>query len=486
MAEGKRLLRGSIIITAGRVGGYGLSFVRNMILARFLTKADFGLAVLFVTTVSLLELAARMAFGQQLLQARKGNSGAFQATSHAFQSLLGLAGAIVVCVVSRPVAQMLSVPEQAWAFMLLAIVPFARGLEHLDSYRQQRYLNYIPAALVEVVPHVVITAMAWPLAVWFGDFRVVVWLMITRAVLATVVTHTLAKRPYRWAWSGHYATLMWSFGWPLLLNSVVMFAAQQADQFLIGRFVSVAELASYALALSLVSVPWFVFGQTASSLMLPMLSRVQNDPIQFRQQYQRCIELAGLGAVICLLPLIVGGEQLVTLLFGKKYAGTGALVALLGAASAVRFLRIVPSIAAMARADTINQFYSNLWRSISLPLAGVVVVSGGGVLMVAACPLIAEIVAVAYAWKRLRQRQMVPLRDASGVAAYVLVLIGVGLALIPLGASAWPIWGTIVAVALILGISVLAGWTLFPETLRPIAKIVLHSLRQPKSLATGA
>lgn len=63
----QKLLRGSLVITVGRLGGYGLSLARNVILAWCLAKADFGLAVLFGTTVSLLEFAARMAFGQQVI-----------------------------------------------------------------------------------------------------------------------------------------------------------------------------------------------------------------------------------------------------------------------------------------------------------------------------------------------------------------------------------------------------------------------------------
>lgn len=384
---------------------------------------------------------------------------------------------MTLCVVSVPLAQLLHVSDHAWAFLALAIVPFARGLEHLDNYRFQRELNYLPAALCEVIPHLVITLAAWPLAVWLGDFRVIVYLMVAKAVLGMTVTHVLAVRPYRWYWDSAYARRMWMFGWPLLLNSIAMFAAQQADQFIVAAFVSVSDLASYALALSLVSVPWFIFGPAASSVMLPILSRAQEDPAQFRRQYQRGVELAAVGAVVFMLPLIVAGEQVMTFLYGSKYSGTGVLVALLGAASAVRFLRFVPATAAMARADTINQLYSNLWRSISLPLAFVVAISGGGVLSIATCPLIAEIIAVTYSWKRLQDLQGVPLRDSAGVVLYLSVLIGVALVFIALGASQWKSWLVGVVVAGMVGISVLAGWLAFPQFARPIGGVLSRFLR---------
>jgi O-antigen/teichoic acid export membrane protein len=73
-----KLLRGGAILTLGQLISYGLSFVRNVILARALTKADFGLAAVFAMTVSLLEVAGRMSFGQQIVQSTEGDSEAFR------------------------------------------------------------------------------------------------------------------------------------------------------------------------------------------------------------------------------------------------------------------------------------------------------------------------------------------------------------------------------------------------------------------------
>ena len=185
-----------MVLTLGQVASYGLSFVRNIILARMLTKADFGLAAVFGMTVSLLEIAGRMSFGQQIIQSKDGDSPQFQATSQAFQFLLSIAGAFLILALSNPAAQVFKMPGTAWAFALLAVVPLARGFEHLDYCRLPRSLNYVPAVLCDVVPQAVITLAAWPLTVWLGDFRVIVWLMIGKAVLGIAMTHVLARQPF--------------------------------------------------------------------------------------------------------------------------------------------------------------------------------------------------------------------------------------------------------------------------------------------------
>jgi O-antigen/teichoic acid export membrane protein len=450
------------------MASYGLSFARNIILARLLTKSDFGLAAVFGMTLSLLEIAGRMSFGQQLIQSKEGDSASFQATSHAFQFMLSVVGAFLMLLLSHPLAHAFKVPQLGWVFSLLAAVPLARGFEHLDYYRQQRELNYLPAVLCELVPQALVTLVAWPLAVWLGDFRVIIWLMLGKAGLGILMTHWLARRPYCWAWQPDYVKVMWLFGWPLLLNGLLMFASQQADQVVVGAFLSLNELAAYALVLSLVSIPWFIFGQVGSSIMLPILSRVQDDPDRFRLKYRACVEFAGVGAVVLTVPLIIAGEQLVSLLFGSKYFGTGILMALLGAVSAVRFLRFVPAVAATARADTMNHLYSNLWRGLSLPLAAGVAMLGGGVTLIATCALVAELVATVVSLWRLRRCQGVPLRDTAGAAAYIFGFLSAGLVLVCLGTPHWGYWPVAAGLLAILALSILVAWIAFPTFARTV------------------
>lgn len=468
MSGARKLFRGTVLLTAGHAASYALSFVRNIILARLLTKADFGLAAVFSMTVSLLEIAGRMSFGQQIIQSRQGDTRRFMDTSHLFQFLLSVGGAFLTVVLSYPLACAFHVPHLAGLFALLAAVPLARSVEHLDPYRQQREWNYVPAVLRELVPQAIVTLAAWPLAKWLGDFRAVVWIMIGKAALGILLTHLLARTPYRWAWQADQVRLLWNFGWPLLLNGLLMFAAQQADQVVVGSFLSLDKLALYALALSVTSIPWFIFGQVGTSVLLPVLARVQDNPAEFRRQYRAGVAYVGIGAVLCTVPLIVAGEPLITLLFGAKYQGAGLLMAILGATTAVRFLRFAPSVAAMARADTLNELYTHLWRSVSLPLAAAVAALGGSMYGIAFCGLGAEIVATTYSLLRLRRRQQVPLLDSARVTGYLVVcLIGAGTAVLAGAPALEMAWAAALLLVSLL-IALLLAWALFPQALRAL------------------
>lgn len=480
MRLGRALLGGAAVLSGGRIAAFALSFLRNVILARILTKADFGIAATFSLALSLLEVAGRMAFGQQIIQAEEGDKEEFQASAHGFGLVLAAGSALLLVVFSLPIAQALKVPEAAWAFALLGVVPLARGLEHLDSYRVQRNFQYLPSVVCELVPQFVTTLLAWPLAVWLGDFRVVVWLMLLKAVVGTLMTHWVAKRPFRVTWRPGYVRQMWAFGWPLFLNGLLIFASQQADQILVGALLSLEHLAAYSLALTLVSTPWMVFAPVGSSLMLPLLARAQNDADRFNRHYRTCVEVAAMASITLMVPLVVCGEQLFVLLYGPRYAGNGTVVALLGAAAAVRFLRFAPAIAAQARADTVNQLVCNVYRTASLPLAGLALLGGGGAVSVAGCALLGEAGAAVFSLARLRRRQGVGLRVSANAVLYVICFLGCALLLFKWGGHHWSLWQNGVAILMLGGIACVSAWAALPG-----CRMMVQSFFRPERRVPG-
>ncbi len=460
-----RALKSSALLTGSRLLLYALSFTRNLILVRMLTKADFGLAAVFGLTIGLLEVAGRMAFGQQVVQNRAGDSESFLATSHAFQLGAGISGTLLMALSSVPLARLFEVP-QAWPyFAMLGCVPFFKAFEHLDVFRQQRELKFVPSAVAEVIPQLVVTAAALPLTLWLRDYRVIVWLMAANAALSTVMSHLVAERRYQCQWHPEHGKPMLLFSWPLLLNGLLMFACQEADQVLVAKSFSLSDLGVYALALTLVSIPWFIFAPVASSVMLPILSKSQDQPERFRRAYGQAAAYAATASMFLLLPMIVAGEHITTLLYGAKYLGAGPLVALLAAASAIRFARFAPAVAAMAQTDTFNQLYGNLWRTISLPLAiGLVLISGGNVLAVAACALVGEMVAVTASVTRLCRRQKIPLRDNLPAGLYLTVFLTCGLLASFWGSYHWSVWMNVGVATLLFLASQAASMLIFPNT----------------------
>ena len=412
--------------------GYALSFVRSIILARMLTKADYGMAAAFATSVSMLELAGRFGLGQLLIQSRRGNSASFMASLHAVQLLSGLVSSLLVLALCRPMAVLFHVPGATWAFALLAVIPILSASGHLDNSRVQRKLRFEPAALAELIPQTLVTLAAWPLTYWLRDYRSILVLVIGKAAISCAVTHVLAKRTYRLRWNRRWTSEVSVWAWPLLASSIVVFASGQANQIIIGSAYSVSRLAGYAIASGLVNIPWFILSSVGTSLVLPILARSVLNKELFEKKLLMLLGGHAVAGVLLLAGFAIFGENVIVLLYGHAYRGSGIYVTILGAGVAVRLLGIVTTLAALAWGDTTNELFSNIWTCVTLPISLLAVVFGLGPQGVAVSVSIGEFVGLIASFWRLRRIVKFSLRTMATTAAYffcfAILLIVVSLA----------------------------------------------------------
>ncbi len=459
-------MKGSLWVGVGNVIVYAASFVRNMILARLLSKADFGIAATFGLVLTLMEFTAKIGIGRFVVQDKEGYEPGFIASAHLVQACMAGISAMLIVAGAPVLAQWFGIGNDAWALMLLALVAVFRGLEHADVRRYERELRFGPAAAVEAIPQVAITLVAWPVAVWFEDFRAVLVLLLAKSTIGCVLSHFLAERPYRWAWHRERVARMLRFGWPLLINGLLLFGVMQGDQFLVATFYAMSDLAPYAAAAALAYAPSFLFVGILSSILLPLLSRVQDDLSLLRRHYAQAVALVTLVSAVTSVGMIIASEALMQSAYGSKYTGSGIILAWLTAAVAFRNLRVAPSIAALARGDSQNQMISNAWRVMALAPMFVLAFRHHPIWMLACCGLVGEAFACWVSIVRLRRRDGVPASVTLRPALWLLALVIAAGGLAWAGSHASLVLGGLVlgvACALVAGVSTVA---LLPELRR--------------------
>lgn len=464
------------MLTLGEAAVAGSSFIRNMILARLLTKADFGIAATFALIIALLEFSSKMGIGRFLVREPEGEKPEFMASAHVVQFGIGVFSALVMVLAAWPLARLFEIPDQAWAVQALALLPLVSGLQHLDIRRFERALRYGPGALVEAAPQLLITLAAWPVALWLADFRAVLALLLAKVVFSCVASHWVAERPYRWGIEREYILRMLRFGWPLVLNSFLMFGVLYGEQFLVAAFYTVTDLAPYAAAVMLTLTPAYFFGRVFAPVALPLLARVQADKTAFERRYRQVVSVMAVFAGTCGVGLIVGGEALMRVVYGQKYVGYGTILACMAAASALRNVRVATSHAALAKGDSQNEMWSNGSRLVGLLPALVLAWLQQPVWLVACTGLLGETAACAVAIVRLRRRDGIPLAASLVPLGWVAALVVAAAVVAGFGAHGWPaVWGLVAAT---VTASAAGGWMILvlPE-LRHEAAILWQSLR---------
>src|SRR5688572_18387740 len=111
------------------------ALLRNVIIARLITPADFGIAATFVMTVALLEMMSNLDADKLLIQAEYGNEPRFQHATQLMQSFRGVVSALILFAVAQPLSSLFGVPQAIGAFRGIALIPLIKGLTHADPNR---------------------------------------------------------------------------------------------------------------------------------------------------------------------------------------------------------------------------------------------------------------------------------------------------------------------------------------------------------------
>lgn len=427
----RKVLKGTSFLSASEVVSQACGMVRNIILARYLTKADFGVAAILGMVLTVFELSGKLALSQQVIQSKHGDERGFVASVQFTQFVAGAFSALLILAGAWPFAHFFSGPKYLPSIMALALIPLINGLTNLDVYRFSRRLSYGPLVLTNIIPQVITTVAAWPLAVWLGDYRAVLVLLLGKAFLSAVMTHGLAERRYSLGFNPVWFRECLNFGWPLLLNGFVQIGTFQGDSMVVAAAFPLAQLGIYSVALTIAMAPSMTILRIGSSLGLPLLAEVQSDVPRFNSRYGQLAQIMALIGCGVTLGMLFCGEQVVVLLFGAKYAGVGVLACWLTAAQSMRILRGATVIAAMARADTVTNVTSSLWRLSGLGLAIVVGVLKANIVWFAVAALAGEIVAVAATIVRLSSKHSVSPKLTVLPTALAMVCVLAG------GATKW-------------------------------------------------
>lgn len=442
-------LKGSVELSMGQILTYGCSFLRLAILARLLTTQDFGIAATFSMTIFLLEKSSNMSLKTILIQDKNGDSESFQGTAHFLTAIRGIILALFLFLLAWPVTHFFKIPEARWAFHCLAMVPLLRGFMHLDVERFVRKMHFRPRIATEVLPQVAITAAAWPMAIWLGDYSALLWLLVAKAVFTLIASHLLATRTYRWAWHKAELIKIFHFAWPLLLNGPLVFLVAEGDRFITGAFYTMSSLGLYAAAAGLVAAASGAIIRVTNSIFLPSLSQVQDDSELFLQRYQGIVRTLVIIAAIFSPPFILLGDSAAVLVYGEKYRAAGILVAWLGAAQALAMIRNGPILAAIAMGDTKCVPMQSVIRATGVGCAFVFAYRGMPLHWIAASAVLGECLALAALLQLVSYRLNLKASTVYGPAT----LVGAGVAM----SIVFTQWGA-ESNTLISSIIVLLGW----------------------------
>lgn len=371
------MLRSVLLLLSGNIFGSVMLLARNLIVARLISVEDYGIAATFAISMAIVEMMTSLGLHQMIVQDSKGNDPDLQAGLQGFHLLRAVFSGLTLFLLAGPIARFMGIPEVTWAYQMLALMPVMNGLIHFDNYRMQRQMKYLPSILSSSIPAFLSVLMLWPLFNLFGDYRVMLFSVLAQSAMTVIASHVLAERRYRLSLDTAVIGRALSFGWPLLLNNILLFAVFQGDKLIVGRELGLAALAIFAMGFTLTLTPTLVAAKSAQSFFLPQLSASKDDAKRFFCLSMATLQTSMANGLFVVLVIVLIGQPVVFFLLGQKYIDLLPYLTWLAILQSLRVFKAGSSVVALALGQTGNAMIANMCRAASLGVGWYVAAHGG-------------------------------------------------------------------------------------------------------------
>ena len=302
-----------------RVFQQSLQFVFSAVLARLLVPNDFGLIALISVFTGFASVFVDLGFTAAIVQRSKVDE-RHLSTAFWLNVMAGTGLMVVVMGMAPAIAAFYDQPQLVPLTLALAPSFLLGSLVGLQSAMLTRQMNFKRLTMIENSALVGANALAIGLAVsGFGVWSLVALALASAAIRAVLLWSASSWRPRAFL-DRESVRDLWGFSSRLTAFNAVNYWARNADNLLVGRFIGTDSLAFYNRAYNLMLLPLDLVSSVPARVMLPVLSRLQDEPELVKRVYLRSIGLIALVTFPAMVGLFVVCEPFILTVYGSKWA----------------------------------------------------------------------------------------------------------------------------------------------------------------------
>ncbi len=337
---GRAAARGAGVTLAGQAARIVLQLASVAVLARLLDPRDYGLFAVGLVVVGVGEVVRDLGLTTAAIRARSlsraQRDGLFWLNTAA-GVVLGLAAVLA----AEPVAAAFGEPELVAVLRVLAVTFVLNGL--VAQYRAglTRDLRFGALAATDLAAQALALTTAVAAAAAGAGYWALVVQQLTQGAVVLVAALALARwlpgRPRR----GAGLRPLLRFGGGVTGTQLVYYVGNNLDNLALGLWAGPAALGVYNRGYQLLMNPLNQVRAPAGNVAIPVLARLQDDPVR-SAGYLRRAQLALGYTVVAGMALGAGAAvPLVDLVLGERWAQVAPVLALLAVAGSAQTLACV-------------------------------------------------------------------------------------------------------------------------------------------------
>lgn len=319
-----------------------VSPITTMVLARILTPDAYGVVATIAMIISFSEIFSEAGFSRYIIQHEfKNEEDKYKSANVAFTTNLVLSLILwtIIIVFSAPLAELVGNPGLGVVIAVACVSIPIHSFSTIQRALYQRDFDFKTLFYARVAGILIPFVVTIPLAFYFRNY----WALIIGTIVVNVANALILTICSRWKPSVTYFSftrlkVMLAFSMWIVLDTILIWFTEYIDIFLVGRYLDEYYLGLYKTSTNLVGQIVALITAAVLPVMLPTLSRLQNDKEQMRAMVLKFQKMVG----IILLPMGVGifvfSDLIVEIMLGPQWLEASGFVGLWGLMSAITII----------------------------------------------------------------------------------------------------------------------------------------------------
>ncbi|WP_172637474.1 lipopolysaccharide biosynthesis protein [Thioflavicoccus mobilis] len=369
--KGRSVRGGAVTLTAQAIK-FALNLGSTMILARLLAPSDFGLIAMVTVVTGFVAMFKDAGLSMATVQ-RKDITHEQVSMLFWINVALSVGVMLLLAAFAPAIAAFYSEPRLVWITVALAGTMLFGGLTVQHQAILRRQMRFKALARIEIISMASGIALAVAMALagvgYWSLVGMVAGTAIANAMLVWIFCNWRPSMPQ----CGTEVAELVKFGGGLTGFSFLNYFTRNADNVIVGYALGSGPLGIYSKAYNLLMLPIRQINAPIGSVMLPVLSRLQDDPARYRSAYLQALSAIAMVGTPIVVTAFVLADELVAILLGPGWEEAATVFRWLAPAAFFGTVNVAPGWLCISLGRPGTQLR---WAMISAPVTVVAFLIG--------------------------------------------------------------------------------------------------------------
>lgn len=298
----------------------GIMFIVSIVLARLLSPDEYGLIGILTIFISVFNAIVDSGFTNALIRKKDATDIDFSTVFYT-NLVMSIVMAVALFFCATPIANFFGREELVALTQVMSCIVVINALSIVQKARTTKNIDFKTQTKVTFIAS--ITSGTIGIAMAYMGYSV--WALVGQQISAQLITTIFFWIFNKWIPKLEFSWIsfkeMWTFGWKLLVSSLIDTTWKEIYQVVVGKFYSPATLGLYTRAKQFSQM--FSSNLTAiiQRVSFPVLSSIQDDKERLKSAYKRVIKTTMLPTFVLMFGMAAVAKPMILVLIGEKWLG---------------------------------------------------------------------------------------------------------------------------------------------------------------------